>query len=535
MKNLAHRSVEDLQKLALSAPELAVQHSSKSSHVGSDQPTPGPSRDHESRPAKNAGRGRVAATGSRPTRNTRSRAAALTPVPASVTDHGTGDGGSPTREVKPEIPPTEASPSRSEDAGVETQHYMEKRFYDDLRAFRGTDLNGDIDPKFGNTTVNLWDLSQAVSAQNVSLDQVDWLQVLEDLNLASEDIPDGAESLYQCYQDHLADFFEFMSRLSPIPSGESIIRSSPPVSVTSPRKRRQEHNVLSLTEQSSKRPRRLSRSAEIPSTPDEKLRPGIVPSPSVQEPLGPPYGEEGSTSKDTGDAELPTAVDEDDDRMIDETLPEMHQSAGRPLLEACQSAPDVTPTQQILSEALDATPIPLDLRQPRAESGGQNAAAAADASKTRKRRTLPASFELAAGRAWTPRAARRAAQQLSRLVGAEVTGRPDSSDVRECVEYYESLGYARSTVMKALACTSLTPGWPASEVMERLQAKQGVPDDIEGVWTDGDDERLRFADAVAARKSSATAKELRKAKRELTRVVDKHTQRGVDLRRQFLA
>jgi hypothetical protein len=80
----------------------------------------------------------------------------------------------------------------------------------------------------------------------------------------------------------------------------------------------------------------------------------------------------------------------------------------------------------------------------------------------------------------------------------------------------------------------MTPGWPTSPLLEKLRNKEKVPSNWQGIWTDRDDKSLQYADAIEARKSSASARELNKAKKELDRIVHKHTQEAVDLRRRFL-
>ncbi|KAG6179412.1 hypothetical protein E4U10_007887 [Claviceps purpurea] len=125
---------------------------------------------------------------------------------------------------------------------------------------------------------------------------------------------------------------------------------------------------------------------------------------------------------------------------------------------------------------------------------------------------------------------------------AEIPSPPESPDRRassseptllECIENYEAQGYSRDIVMDALGRTSRRPGPNAEHLMELLSKNEEVPHEMRGVWTDRDDMGLRWADSVRAGGLGATESQKTSAKKELERLVHKHTEEGTDLRRRY--
>lgn len=553
VKSLANLPMSDLEKLAMSAADLAVQTAKSSSRPSSNQATP---KDHQGKRTS-----KLAKTPEKPatpyTARTPQQAVPVSPSTNSDGRQLRANTRYATRKAR-ESEKEPSPPTESEESEEGTQDAMRNTFFSDLFVFvKEMGLDIDPDPRIDGQDIDLWDLSQAVAFQKVPPEEVDWMKVAEDLGFNWVENQEVTTELQRCYQRNLAEFFEAMSSFSPnddendadlgdqehsdLLSPQSDLPSSPPVQRTG-RKRSLEDVILSSVHNSSKR-RRLSRAAEIPSTPEEKIGVLTTQSPSVvkAKQIRQAHGHSG---KVTASLKLPTMNDDEDeeDESGDEVVFETHAKQV-PRLETQQSTFDVTPSQQLHSEALDASPVPLNLRQthedraqqqpgiskPRKSTGASDTKPKATA---RTKRSLPASFKPAQGR-FSPKEAEERARRPSAPIRVDLDEEGNSQDIRDCAEYYESLGYPRPIVIESLMRTTMTPGWPTSLLLEKLQNKEGIPN-CEGIWTDRDDKSLRYADAIEARQSSASTRELNKAKKEHDRIVHKHTQEAVDLRRRFL-
>jgi hypothetical protein len=84
------------------------------------------------------------------------------------------------------------------------------------------------------------------------------------------------------------------------------------------------------------------------------------------------------------------------------------------------------------------------------------------------------------------------------------------------IERHIALGYSQEHVIAALEATTMNTG-DAGVVMEALQSGGSIPDNIQGVWTNWDDEALKDVDHP-----------------DYQRVVEKHGREGVVLRQRFL-
>ncbi|KAF5134620.1 hypothetical protein E5D57_005255 [Metarhizium anisopliae] len=465
---LANLPIADLEKLAMSAADLALQTTNPVSRSASSQADSGQQEEQLPNAAQALGK-------------TQKKQAARTPhrpasaSPSTDPNNAKITAASITRsEQKSEEAPISSTESKGSEGG--TQDAMEGEFYDQLHTFveeTGAEIN--MECCIGGKTVDLWYLSQAVDAQKMPLEEVDWMKVAEDLKYNLVENKSVTAELQRYYEDNLAEFFEMMETFSlngdgefedekhsgPV-SPESDIPSSPPRQLSN-RKRPIDDHTPSTVEKSSKRTR-LSRNAEIPSTPEE---------------------------------------------------------------------------------IVDVTPIPLNLRKgrddPKEQQAGNSEPAQEPealipewkAAKRATRRSLPASFQPAPGPLPSQQAEARA-RRPSAPIRVNLDDEGNSQDIRECTEFYEALGYPRPIVIESLMRTTMTPGWPMTSLLEKLHNKEGVPSNYEGIWTDRDDKSLRYADAIEARKSSASTRELNKAKKELDRIVRKHTQEAVDLRRRFL-
>ncbi|TWU73024.1 hypothetical protein ED733_000737 [Metarhizium rileyi] len=548
MKSLANLPIANLERLAMSAADLAVQTAKSSTQSISNQGSP---EQKEERTIK-------AAVISK---KFPSKAIALTPERAGRASASTSPDASNAQVVtrsmmrnEQQSDKAQGSPTRSEEGEGDHQDATRDNFYIDLLAFaEETEAAIDPDPCIDGKLVDLFDLSQAVAMQKVPPEEVDWMTVAEDLDFNWVENEVILTELQRCYKDNLADFFEAMSSFIPKSDGnfydeerfvpeatESDLRSSPPRQRNS-RKRSMDDDSLSRVGNSSKN-RRLSRNTEIPSTPEDKI--GVLPtqSPSVLQANQKRRAHSSSTEKSTA---LESPRETDDEEMYDEDQADAGKPDRQAQLHTQQSAFDATPSQQLHSEALDTSPTTINLRNDRGSSGKQQAENSEPAKETNvsppkrkttgraSKRSLPVSFDPVPGR-FSRQQAEERARRPSAPIRVDLDEEGKSQDIRDCAEYYESLGYSRSIVIESLMRTTMTPGWPTSLLLEMLSNKEGVPSNYEGIWTDRDDKSLRYADAIEARKFSASTRELNKAKKELDRIVHKHTPEAVDLRRRFL-
>ncbi|KAG6021119.1 hypothetical protein E4U41_002611 [Claviceps citrina] len=569
VKVLASRPMHELEKLAMMAPDLAVQS------------LPGPKRDTRQTTPMTTGQRPLTAS----TPNQTPPAAAQRPSPRrdppAIGSPQAGSAKETRRQAN--VPPASSPAAPSEELGVETQVNMRDRFYHDLSLFveeSGVSVNPD--PEVGGKRVELWHLSQAVASQKVPLEEVDWLRVAEDLQYDWRRDREVVEELRRCFEENLAGFFEAISSFitgdgeeegggegedeqaevetpSRRRSPKRVFRSSPPAGSPGRRKRRFGAVSPSAVENPAKRTC-PSRAAEIPATPEERLGISSTQSPTAHKTRQQSLAR-GARGRVTSRGETRSAADkdEDDDDMSEQGLPEMHVRRSAPRLETQHSSFDVAPSQQLRSEALNVEPVPLHLGVSRSagapprqsdDAEPRRASAGARPAKTASkaaRRSLPVSFR--PNSQHSPPAqqaeARAAQQPPSRPARADPdTEEPSpsqsqsqsqSQSLRDWVEHYEGLGYSRAVVMESLNRASLRPGWPASHLMELLSKKEKMPPNMEGVWTDRDDKGLRYADHVRARWATATPRERSKADKELAWLVHKHSQEDVDLRRRFFA
>ncbi|KAK2603504.1 hypothetical protein QQS21_004273 [Conoideocrella luteorostrata] len=542
LKTLMNLREEDLQKLAMSAPDVAVETSTTPRQPAPTKGTPKQAGKKAPRAAKSP-----QTTPGKQQSHTPQRTAPISPSIQVQTPQGNISGGS-ARRKKQQLEIATTPGTKSDEIGVETQANMRHQFYLDLLLFvEEFDADIDLDPVVRGAPVDLWDLSQAVDSQKVPLEEVDWMKVAEDLGFNWVLDQDVIGELRICHQHNLEGFFEAYDGLgdeqSPgVISEKNNVPSSPPVRLSN-LKRSLDYQRSSSVENPSKR-RRLSRTVEIPSTPEERLAVLSTQSPSVQKALQIQQAHGGS-SKVTARLKLPPPlIGEEVDDITSETQSDI-QIEPVPQLETRQSTfDDVTPSQQLHSEALDTSPIPLNLEQSRHDDDAQpqyHNPTALQTSTTKPKstsrvtkRSLPTSFKPSSERLSVQDVEKRAQQPL-RPNRVEPAEEGFSQNIRDCVEYYEALGHSRPIVIESLHRTTLTPGWPATLLFDMLKSKQGIPQNMEGVWTDRDDKSLRYAGYVESRKSTANTRERNKAKKELDRIVHKHGEAGVELRRRYLA
>lgn len=134
----------------------------------------------------------------------------------------------------------------------------------------------------------------------------------------------------------------------------------------------------------------------------------------------------------------------------------------------------------------------------------------------------------------------------------EATGpsNPDEQDVeanveenkeefRRCKKDYLSRGYKKHEIIEAMRRTTMTPGEVMDIVIESLRAGRGVPDNYEGIWTDRDDSQLRYVVRVGGLErmpgdDPEGRRRKEKAQKMLDRLLHKHGEARVELRRKFL-
>ncbi|PNY26866.1 Telomeric repeat-binding factor 2-interacting protein 1 [Tolypocladium capitatum] len=445
---------------------------------------------------------------------------------------------------------------------------MMEQFYSDLNDFvEASGAEIEIEHDIGGKTIDLWRLNQAVDAQKVPLDEVDWIKAAEDLGYDWDRNNQLPVALRQCYEANLVEFVEGLRSFGRDEEeddqgpDEAHQQASPPEahvpstpSDQSVRKRLRDSQQLPSSRCAKRR--RLSRDAEIPSTPDEKIgypsRPHVSPthSPSVQRNILRP----GQTQSTDASQRLPPLPKQQlrgrrDPEAEAERIAFETQIQPPARLETQQSSFDVTPSQQLRSEELDAEPIPLNLERGRPDAnrirekettlrgtGDTGASTPMQANTKFPRRCLPVSFRSSAnrgpaGRLESPQKEQQPARQNQ---PSGERSKSNQQRINEVVEYYESLGYPHRIVVDALRRTTMTPGGLAALVMQSLKDGSGVPSHHEGVWTDRDDKGLHLVDSIHADEPSVELKERRRAKKEFDRLVAKHGLDRIELRRLFL-
>ncbi|KAI0120637.1 TRF2-interacting telomeric protein/Rap1 C terminal domain-containing protein [Xylariales sp. AK1849] len=159
-----------------------------------------------------------------------------------------------------------------------------------------------------------------------------------------------------------------------------------------------------------------------------------------------------------------------------------------------------------------------------------------------KRRSMPAllarSPQPATERKSMPGPSQPMAQLLSPPHKASTLSAPSPSPalsraerLSEAVEYWMSLGYSHHIARRCLEATTWEPGL-AGRVMQVLKNGGSMPTNWEGVWTTRDDEGLMLVNSVEVVLSD---KETKKRKKTFDRLVNKHGEGRMAMRRKWLA
>ncbi|KAJ6437809.1 Low-affinity potassium transport protein [Purpureocillium lavendulum] len=464
-------------------------------------------------------------------------------------------------------PPSPVAEATDEDE----MDVMARIFIDDIITYAeeiGKDI--DLETRIGGKDVGLWELSQAVEAQKVHRDEVDWLKVAEDLGFDFDPTGRVPDELCQCYRENLLEFLEQMSDYesddeegsggSSVASGQPATRSpglfvsSSSPSDPSPPQETAKKRPLDAQQPASSghgvKRRRLDPNLEIPSTPEEQMR--STKQPRSMQTLSPSVRKSLASSRiqvANGSSHL-SPLRQDEGMTQEGSLAFETQVRLPPRLQTHESSVEITPSQQLHSEAMDVTPIPLRLQKnpgsgeraastghARRRAGSTSSIQAKTQTKVTKR-TLPPTFtgpsEAAHVSPTQGTERRQTARPAAQPQPQKATSKDAKLDIPYWVDHYQALGYPHKHVVEAMHRTTLTPGFCATMIMDCLRNGEGIPKDYQGVWTDKDDAALRSVDATRAMGSTADAKATRKAARDEQRLMRKHTPELVALRRRYL-
>ncbi|KAI9151792.1 Telomeric repeat-binding factor 2-interacting protein [Paramyrothecium foliicola] len=505
----------------------------------------------------------------------------------SITDKEPENASKETRE-----PPQSISPEhQGDDVQVMSQFQQD---FTEFMQLQGQEVQ--LEVRIGPSSVKLWDLLQAAGGQNVPPEEIDWIKVAEELGYTWGQSRKMVTQLRDCYERTVLPFLDAMDdyysddegnegdvhdsievgqtiTVAPSllkPRSPSYVPSSPPAEFT--RGKRPFEAQSGPPSVNQRKRRRLSQEVEIPSTPEEELKGNtknnlLRQSPSLRRSLllqsKIPDSEASQQLPPLPGTKPRTAEPETQDYHIQATQP----TSGS--LER-QDTLDVTPSQQLRSEDLDATAIPFEVEPgrrdqrtssdepeppseqqqtlPKGPGSALNApvslgfasrsTSAPSKSAKASKRSLPASFTSSS--AWNPSTATDATRNKATVKNATNHSTEKSSNLDEIsrwVEHYEALGYSNRVVVEALKRTTMIPGGLAGIVMQSLQEGKGIPQNHEGIWEDKDDRRLRLAmslDLDAEPQDAQQAQQLKRAKEAYRRVLQKHGGAKVQLRKQFL-
>ncbi|GAO18286.1 hypothetical protein UVI_02023210 [Ustilaginoidea virens] len=385
VKQLSGLSNADLRKLALSAADIARQTSSSScpSTCNRDKPEKAQARD----PGE-AGATRASSTD----QQTRSpERAAACPPPTSSAVAG-------TRPPSPSLPrnpqkQVEAVPrlaAQSDGGQGEAESDMRGEFYDDLCAFiEATGANVQLEPRIEDQAVDLYRLGRAVNSQKAFAQEVEWEKVAQDVGFDWPNNQHVLTELQACFEHNLADFFEASSAFFAASDAESARdgdadteSSQDVVPISSPAARDQkrlleEPEILPSmrspqNQQNPSKRRRLSHAAVIPSTPEDRLA-----LPRSESPCGQTAAlqmnrpRSADPSQVAPSVEVPAAIEENRGDGSEDAVSETSPKPPPRLKIPARLSDGSPPPPKLLSEAINTSPIPLNLNRPRRAEPGQ--------------------------------------------------------------------------------------------------------------------------------------------------------------------
>ncbi|PNP51557.1 hypothetical protein THARTR1_07813 [Trichoderma harzianum] len=105
-------------------------------------------------------------------------------------------------------------------------------------------------------------------------------------------------------------------------------------------------------------------------------------------------------------------------------------------------------------------------------------------------------------------------------------------------KHYLDQGFSEEFIIEAMRRTTMTPGEAMEAVLTSLRDGQGIPPNHEGIWTDRDDAQLKYVVRVgdlrrSEEDNSDTRRRKEKARKMLDRLLFKHDEPRVKLRRKF--
>lgn len=492
------------------------------------------------------------------------------------------------KQVIPE-PPPEASQETEDDQGVS----QFQRDFTDFMQFQGQEAR--LQYGIGSKKISLWNLLQIVEGQNVPPEEVDWIKVAEELGYDWSETQLVVARLRQCYEENLLPFLDAVNDFSSDggsdgegkaddeadepPDGaaatlqnrsrsHSEVPSSPPAEFT--RGKRPLDTTLDIAAANSVKRRRINQDVEMPSTPEEYKDMAFGNNVHQQSPsLRRSLLQHGYVPDSEASQQLPP-LPRSEPMTREPATHDYRTQQARPSTELLtrQESFDVTPSQQLRSEDLDATAIPFlldpgrreqstssdepplpSIQQLQTEAGSVTKRLGSGAPSMREstnfsqskpgksaRRSLPASFTSTIQKPAMANGSRNRPPVETRTKQGSINS-SNLKKIQDCVEHYESLGISNKIAVEALKRTTMVPGHLATLVIESLQQGNGIPSHHEGIWTDRDDKGLQMVTSLDLNQQPRDpqhSQRLRKAKKEHARLVNKHGAARMELRKIFL-
>lgn len=462
-----------------------------------------------------------------------------------------------------------------------------EQFYRDYNTFlESVGITNRAIPTVMGKTIDLWDLWVSVRSKKMATDELDWQQIAEDLGFNWVDQPPAPEEVRKCYEEHLAPFADAMMNFNDSSDEddsteenadadtEEPLPSSPPVLPSlwqSPAAANPKHQHL--FPYSSPKRRRIDRSREIPSTPDQvnrtwHLRPQESPGKtSTTSPLL-HHGARSNTKNSEGGhiGDRPTSLPSKPQGQKRRLEPETQDFEFNPDTQVYahdaaeysdnDSQKETTPSQQLLQEDA-ATPVvqqqhdrltptprgrlrkPIQPRSPSGDDIQQNkkVTRSARAPPSTRRTQRQTRTLIPSGISKSPHPTNSTAPPGIQPSSATVPeteryrrpSRPKETP-EDIIDRFISLGYGRDIVLRSLKATSWIVG-NAGQVMEMLKQGEPLPERTTGVWTQRDDNALAL---VYSKTPPSGAKEERKRAKEFKRLHAKHGVEQIALRKRYL-
>lgn len=412
----------------------------------------------------------------------------------------------------------------------------------------------------------LWDLYEAVLAQECPVDDVKWELVAQQMGF-TETGPHTSKALEACwdkflskFREETAGFDDFSRSVNTDDSGESTEGTDDTSgddvseeegtsqeegisgSEDDPTPRRTQPSPILSTPscpRSSHIKRRLDRGVEIPASSPSQARPGPVYGANNTPPSKRRRLDSRSESRRPG-------VDTDGDENIYDATPtrdppvrrEANRSSPLPVRHARPRSGIPRPsTAEHHNRRVNGTPVSGTTK-------GHTRWITATPGSGKARRHIR-SASATPTRTPSPRLAPRR-HGLPPAISPEPELDIDENDVHEedngdavqaTVNQFIREGYTRDMAVESLYWTSMIPSL-SRRILPSLASGDGVPTDQAGVWTARDDEKLKMVDAGNINRPTENLTE-HKRKQELIRVLEdlvrKHGKENVEARRRFLA